>query len=138
MKNLNHLLVPASEPKTPGEMEPLNIPCEPGQVSDGFHTFDELYTHRYLLFCALSQTLNNSLYAWKSRRHWIEGKTEPVWPGWFVAGIDLWGDNISYHLPIEYWDLFKGIGREEPPPFDGHTSQDVIERLMRWLQRTQP
>jgi len=132
------LLIPASDPKTPGEMTPLNIECEPGEVSDGFHSFSELYTHRYLLFCALSQTLNMSLYSWKSRRHWIEGKTEPVWPGWFVAGIDLWGDNITYHLPVEYWDSFRGIVREEPPPFDGHTSQDVIERLMRWLQRTQP
>src|SRR5215475_2303449 len=123
MNPTHFLLIPASDPKTPGEMTPLKIPCEPGHVSDGFHTFDELYTHRYLLFCALSQMAHlrrDAPYTWKSRFHWIEGKLEHVWPNWFLAGIELSGKMITYHLPVEYWDLFDGIEREQPPSHDVH------------------
>jgi|SRR5215510_12568294 len=115
---------------------PLAVPCDVGEVSDGYHTFDELYRHRYALFCALAKESASNydhLYCWKSAKHWIDGKLEDVWPGWFVAGIEINGEMISYHLPLEYWGLFNGIEREEPPPHDGHTSQDVLDRLMSWL-----
>jgi len=118
-------------------MTPLKIPYEPGQVSDGFHTFDELYTHRHLLFCALSHMAGLRRYApyrWKSRRHWWNGIVEHVWDGWFIAGIELSGRMITYHLPDACWNLFDGIERVDPPPHNGHTSQDVIERLRRWLE----
>jgi len=115
----------------------IDVPCEPSQVSDGYHTFNELYEHRYLLFCALSQMASlrrEPPYFWKSRTHWIESELQPVWEGWFAAGIELDGKMITYHLPLTYWDLFEGIDREQAPPHDGHTSQDVIERLREWLK----
>lgn len=108
-----------------------------GEVSDGYHTFNELYQHRFLLFCALSRmsvTNRDNLYCWKSKTHWIDGELQPVWDGWFVAGIELRRKTITYHLPLEYWPLFDGIERKQAPPHDGHTSQDVIERLKEWLK----
>lgn len=127
------------------------LACDVGEVSDSFHTFNELYEHRYLLFCMASRLAFDlglrgapeHLYCWKSRKHWIDGELVPVWDGWFVAGIALSGfvynkekeKMITYHLPLEYWDLFLGIEREQAPPHDGHTSQDVIERLREWLKR---
>jgi|SRR5882672_3146735 len=131
----NEIIFPRSEAM--GGPQKMTIPCDAGEVSDGYHTFNELYEHRHLLFCALSQMADlrrEPPYVWKSRNHWIEGKLEPVWPGWFLAGIDLGSGMITYHLPNECWDLFRGIERETPPLHDGHTSQDVIERLKGWLE----
>lgn len=115
----------------------LDVNCETGEVSDGYHTFNELYQHRHLLFCALSHMASlrrEPPYCWKSKTHWIDGNLEPVWDGWFVAGVELGGKMITYHLRLEYWDTFDGIEREQAPPHDGHTSQDVIERLKEWLK----
>jgi hypothetical protein len=120
----------------------VDIPCDAGEVSDGYHTFNELYEHRHLLFCAMSRLSfdlafrgqREALYCWKAHTHWIDGKIEPVWDGWFIAGIEIGGKMITYHLPIEYWNLFNGIEREQAPPHDGHTSQDVIDRLREWLK----
>lgn len=131
----NHIVIPYSE--AVGGPQTLKIGCDVGEVSDGYHTFNELYEHRYLLYCALSQMAalrREAPYAWKSKTHWIDGNLEPVWDGWFVAGIELGGKMITYHLPLEYWDLFEGIDREQAPPHDGHTSLDVIERLKGWLR----
>lgn len=42
----------------------LHIPIDAGKVSDGYHTFDELYEHRCLLFINLVHfNLGNA--AWK-------------------------------------------------------------------------
>jgi len=131
----NQIILPHSE--AVGGPQTLNIHCDAGEVSDGYHTFNELYESRHLLFCALSQMANlrrEPPYCWKAHTHWIDGKLEPVWDGWFVAGIQLGGKMITYHLPLEYWSLFDGIEQKQAPPHDGHTSHDVIERLREWLE----
>ena len=107
----------------------IAIDCEPGQVSDGYHTFDELYEHRCLLWIALLNQLTCGAVeglSFKTRRN-KEGKE---WPGWFIAGLDVDGiGQISYHLPDKYWDLLNVNERHHNRSYDGHTSQDVIERL---------
>lgn len=120
--------------------ELLKIKCEPGKVSDGYHTFDELYEHRCLLFCWLlvfvrqeeERPAGFDLECWKSRKH-SDGSS---FPGWFVAGIEspVFGQ-ITYHLPDRMWELLPSVEKmETAPPFDGHTSQDVINRLTEWLK----
>jgi len=128
------IIFPGSE--AVGGPHKMMIPCDAGEVSDGYHTFNELYQHRYLLFCGMAAIAyaRGRQYCWKSRTHWIEGEIQPVWNGWFVSGIEIGGKMITYHLPLEYWDLFNGVEREQAPPHDGHTSQDVIERLKEWLK----
>lgn len=117
----------------------LQIPCEAGQVSDGYHTFDELYEHRCLLFCALlRQILHlelegvNKIATWKSRKHSDGSAIE----GWFLAGVYLPNiGQITYHLPDRMWPLAETIQESESAPvWDGHTSQDVIERLKQWVE----
>jgi len=109
-------------------------------ISDGFHTFGELYEHRITLFIALcrifddSQTEDNHTTdtpfpVWKSKRH---SDGELAFGGdWFVLGI--WyekGKQITYHLPISKWDECE-FAKElvTAPEFDGHTSDDVLKRL---------
>lgn len=116
---------------------PLPINCKPGEVSDGYHTFDELYEHRCLLFCmlltmiAVDVPMGFDLECWRSRLH-SDGSS---FDGWFVAGIfgpDL--EQVTYHLPDRMWHLIGNVPvAEKAPTFDGHTSKDVIDRLTRWL-----
>ena len=100
------------------------IPGETGEVSDGYHTFNELYEHRHALFIVLAKTMKTM--AWRSRMH-HDGKGIG---GWFIAGLNLSTGMISYHLPDRLWPLLYGIQElERAPEWDGHTSMDVIERL---------
>ena len=95
-----------------------------GNVSDGYHTFNELYEHRSLLFIGLMK--GNPGVSWRAISH--EDKTN--YPGWFVGGMNLSTGTITYHLPIEWWNKVNVMQYETAPPYDGHTSDDVIERLM--------
>lgn len=105
-----------------------------GGISDGYHTFDELYDHRIMNFIVACRSLAVDEYApvWKSKYH-SDGTT---WEGWFIMGInDQPGEQISYHLPMKYWDMTKFVKEyETAPPFDGHTSADVLARLKKLLE----
>ncbi len=100
------------------------------KVSDGFHTFDELYEHRIVLYIALCRKLHwNRTFVWRSRIH-SDGSSMP---GWFVLGINVEpGRQITYHLPRSRWEDC-GFAKEldRAPEFDGHTPADVLERLAR-------
>ena len=94
-------------------------------LSDGFHTFSELYDHRCLLFIALANA-SPMLFPWKSTKH-NDGSSHS---GWFIAGLTLPGPSpITYHLPDRYWELLRVSAISKAPQWDGHTSQDVVERL---------
>lgn len=101
-------------------------------VSDGFHTFDELYKHRIILFIVLCRTLANQVEdfgkPWKSRKH-SDGSS---FDGWFIMGIYTEkGDQISYHIPDRYWGItLFATELERAPEWDGHTSEDVLHRLL--------
>lgn len=105
---------------------------------DGYHTFSELYDHRIALWIALCEmranVIDTSDHAyfedvWRSKNH---SDGEPAFGGaWFVLGIgEDEGSQITYHLPIEQWDRCDFAETlEKAPEFDGHTSDDVLERL---------
>ena len=103
-----------------------------GETSDGFHTFNELYEHRNLLFVLVLASLPET--AWASRTH----KDGSSYDGWFIAGVDLPTGQVTYHLPERLWPAVERLGlhRHEAPEWDGHTSQDVIERLSALLPFT--
>lgn len=97
-------------------------------ISDGYHTFGELYEHRivlYIAFCKLAAKDNKLI--WRSKKH-SDGSE---WDGWFLLGInDKAGQQITYHLPSSYWDDCQfAYTKEQAPPFDGHTSADVLNRI---------
>ena len=102
-------------------------------ISDGYHTFGELYEHRIILFIALAKQLQKrksfKLPIWKSRFH--EDGVE--WEGWFILGIgEKAGEQITYHLPSSKWDDCAFIPeRGRAPKWDGHTANDVLERLQK-------
>lgn len=99
-------------------------------ISDGYHTFDELYDHRITLYIALCYSLVGSDYGriiWRSQKH-SDGSN---YDGWFLLGIgDKKGEQITYHIPNERWDEteFAKV-LDKAPEFDGHTPQAVLERI---------
>jgi hypothetical protein len=97
-------------------------------VSDGYHTFGELYEHRHCLFMMLQSLLPHS--SWKSKIH-HDGNE---WDGWFIAGINLPSGQVSYHLPNKHWDTCLAKTLETAPEWDGHNSDMVIQRFHAMLK----
>ena len=111
-------------------MNALQIPCKTGEVSDGHHTFDELYEHRCTLFLALMQAHPD--ISWFSRKHHDYSE----WPGWFIAGMDTPHGAVTYHLPDRLWSLAKETGAfklDVGLSWDGHTPADVVNRIQAWV-----
>lgn len=77
-----------------------------GQISDGYHTFDELYEHRVTLWIALCRRVAGSVReslnpTWRTKLH----SDGTAFEGWFVLGIFFEaGHQITYHLPDSRWD----------------------------------
>lgn len=94
-----------------------------GDLSDGYHTYNELYDHRIHLFMALCNT--NKVVAWKSRKH-CDGS---FYRGFFIAGLETSAGQITYHVLDKYWDLFDVKELKTAETWDGHTSADVLVRL---------
>lgn len=107
-------------------------------LSDGYHTFGELYEHRCVLYCTLVRAkIIQNCYA-----------VIEHYPGWdLLAGYTMRKEQVSYHIPSdkrrlwEYYyppevnrpkDLPRLVTKEEAERlFDGHTSADVLDRLRR-------
>lgn len=97
-----------------------------GKVSDGYHTFDELYHHRAILFSVICN--EHPDLAWKSKQHHEGGG--PMYTGMFIVGIETPNGQATYHYDIDpYWDLFHVKELEHAPEWDGHTPEQAIERI---------
>ncbi len=104
----------------------LTLPCDVSGVSDGYHTFKELYEHRIRLFVALMRS--HPGLSWRAREH-DDGS---AFDGWFIAGMCLPSGDITYHLPNRMWSVLDDGGIKtltRAPRWDGHDSDDVLFRL---------
>ena len=100
------------------------LPDKIGDFSDGYHTFNELYHHRAVLFSVICNMFPQK--AWKSKLH----DTGDMFDGMFIVGIETEQGQATYHYDIEpYWDMFKVKELEKAPKWDGHTPSDAIERI---------
>lgn len=107
-----------------GKINGINIK-DPGEFSDGYHTFNGLYHQRCVLFAALCNTFKE--LAWKSHRH---STGEKCFGGdWFIVGVDTPKGSYTYHYKNKYWDMFHCCELEVGKEWDGHTEEDV-ERLL--------
>lgn len=112
---------------------------EADEVSDGYHTMSELYEHRYALFAALCKVydgyktpLGCNVTCYKSKFH-FDGT---MWDNSFIVMMIInpimvgQPKQISYHLPLSWWNKFNIMELERMWEFDGHTSNDVLKRLL--------
>ena len=102
-----------------------------GSLSDGYHTFDELYHHRSILFLALCITTFKDK-AWKSLLH--EEGGDPMYNGMFIMGVETPYGQATYHYDIDpYWEKAKNVKEVyHAPKFDGHTPNDAIDRILKY------
>lgn len=100
------------------------MPDNIGEFSDGYHTFNELYHHRAVLFSVICNMFPEK--AWKSKLH----DTGDMYEGMFIVGIETEEGQATYHYDIEpYWDMFKVKELDKAPKWDGHTPADAIQRI---------
>ena len=114
------------------------------QISDGYHTFGELYEFRKVYNAALfnewashqstiigyGQAMFN-IPKYDVHKSWRHNDGELCFGGgWFIVVAMLPTGQISNHYEAKDWDLFKIPEVEKAKyEFDGHTPNDVLERL---------
>ena len=152
---LNCLFYMTTEELLEETQEKINsLPQETiGELSDGYHTFNELYEFRKMYNAALFNewATQNSYHThpitgqegnvvsfieyngplYQVHKSWKHNDGELCFGGgWFIVSAMLPTGQISNHYKAEDWDLFKVPEVEKALfPFDGHTGKDVLERL---------
>ena len=116
LKEINDLIM---ESKLSGEISTK-------EISDGHHTFGELYHHRIILFCTLCNIFAD--VSWKSRKHFDE-ENDPMFNDSFIAGINTPDGIATYHIKLKYWDMFDIPEIDRAPKYEQYDSDDVIERV---------
>lgn len=104
-------------------------------ISDGYHTFGELYEHRienFITICRMIQTYRHldRIPVWMAKRHHDGTELE----GWFILGIYTEpGKQITYHLPMSRWTECYDFATafDLAPEWDKHTANDVLLRLKK-------
>ena len=96
-----------------------------GDLSDGFHTFNQLYYQRMILFATIVK--QNRDRAWKSLRH--EDGELCFGGGWFIVGVDTPEGSYTYHYETNFYSLFDCVELERAKHWDGHTEKDVTRLL---------
>ena len=116
-------------------------------ISDGYHTFKELYEFRKVYNAALFNTWAKTTVFYnadeKKQRHPMYAVHKSIkhndgelcfGGGWFIVVAILPTGQISNHYEMKDWDLFKIPEVEKAKyEFDGHTPNDVIDRLKHLL-----
>lgn len=119
----------------PNHPEPKAEPGDMGEVSDGYHTFNELYRYRMLYNAAFFNLLarNGQVEVCKSRRH-SDGEKCFGSDDWFIVMAILPTGQVSNHYKSKYWDLFDVPERETAFEYDGHTPNEAADRLEKYLK----
>lgn len=94
-----------------------------GNTSDGYHTFNELYYHRMLLFSVICN--GNKDRSWKSWKH----HDGTMFDDYFIVGITTKQGNYTYHYHKDHWEMFNVQELSLAPEWDGHTPSDITRLL---------
>lgn len=101
------------------------VPGDAGNVSDGYHTFNELYDHRNALFVNIVLAHPDMAFkTWKDH----DGHKQD---GWCIVGLNTPHGQISYHLRAGYWHILDIRKIEYNADYDKHDGGDVIARLLK-------
>lgn len=92
-------------------------------LSDGCHTFGELYYHRMILFNTICKTHKDK--TWKSWKH-DDGS---MFNNSFIVGVDTPEGQYTYHYHKGFWDVFDVEELEFAPKYDGHQPKDITRLL---------
>lgn len=106
-----------------------------GDVSDGYHTFNELYRYRLLYNAAFFNELAKlgKVEVCKSHKHY-DGE-ECFGGGWFIVMAELPTGQVSNHYENKDWDLFNVPELETSFEWDGHTPNEAADRIEAYLKQ---
>lgn len=109
----------------------LNLPRqEIEELTDGYHSFKELYDFKRVYNSALFNLLHQTQFCrvWKSYKHY-EG--DLCFGGnWFIVVAELPTGQISNHYENKYWEEFNiPVVEKSLIEWDNPQAKDVIERL---------
>ena len=104
-------------------------------VSDGYHTFGEIYHFRMLYNAMIANEFaaQGKSDVHKSYRH-SDGELCFGKENYFVVVMDLPTGQVTNHYRGEYWDIFRVPERERAAEWDGHTPAEAAERMMEYLK----
>jgi hypothetical protein len=94
-------------------------------LSDGYHSFHELYNQRAILFAAICN--QNKDKAWKSLKQHDGTMFDG---GYFIVGVETPQGQYTYHYKLDRWDLYDVKELDFAPEWDGHTADDVSRLLL--------
>lgn len=115
-----------THPVSKKEFEEFTDHC----VSDGYHTFEELYHYRTLYNALAVQALPPE----KVTKSWRHSDGELCFGGgWFIVVMDLPTGQVSNHYEAKYWDMFQCQEVEFSPEWDEHTPEEAAQRLEDYL-----
>lgn len=136
MEHVKSVLEASVDYHYPNHPEPEAEPGDMGEVSDGYHTFNELYRYRMLYNAAFFNLLarNGQVEVCKSRRH-SDGEKCFGSDDWFIVMAILPTGQVSNHYESKYWDLFDVPERETAFEYDGHTPNEAADRLEQYLNQ---
>ena len=96
------------------------------EISDGHHTFGELYYHRMMLTCVLF-----NMFSHLCHKSWLHDDGT-MFDDSFIVSIETPEGPYSYHYNSKYWDMFDVVELDRSRPYDGHKPKDIT-RLMSLL-----
>jgi len=107
----------------------IMVACDSDKVSDGVHTFGDMYKIRDFLFISLMRRFPDRSF--RSLRH-DDGTFRE---GMFIAGVLLpTGKQVTVHMKEDIWDLMHGLPTpDRAPHWDGHGFHDSLNRIEDWL-----
>ena len=119
------------------KIDSLDIFEDKSLLSDGYHTFAELYEFRKMYNALIfNEWSRQGLYdVHKSTRH---NNGELCFSGgWFVVYANLPNGQVTNHYKLDDWDLFNIPEKARVSEmFDNHTSADVLARLKNVVDLT--
>jgi hypothetical protein len=133
---------------TDGNLNITQAVSEVGDISDGYHTFNELYHYRMLYNAAWLNALyddlllhvqhgwltQSNLEAYDLHKSWKHSDGEDCFGGgWFIVVVDLPSGQVTNHYEAKDWEKFRIPEREKASEWDGHTPQEAAERLEKYL-----
>lgn len=122
----------------------MDRPVDSSLVSDGYHTFAELYRYRMLYNALWLNAVHEHAEAegisgypidiHKSRLH--HDGTMPFGDDWFIVMATLPTGQVSNHYRVDDWDKFQIPERDRAAEWDGHTPEQAADRMSAYLTLT--
>ena len=77
-----------------------------------------------LILCNLLPNIS-----WKSKKHNDE-ENDPMFSGDFIADMNTPDGIATYHIKLQYWDLFDIPELERAPKYDNYDNEEVLKRIL--------